>query len=236
MLDPAGMVDGIMNRILDRIPMGGDFRNQILGNDPAMQQPPVQQNDTTFQDLVRQFESVAPPAAVSALNAAIAPDGAITEQAHQTAVASHTPITDNEQLMQQINYQILLAAARHNLDPELIRAVIRVESNFRPDVVSSAGAMGLMQLMPGTAESLGVTDPFDIVQNIDGGSRYLRRMLDLFNGDVSLALAAYNAGAGAVRQHGGIPPFRETQNFVPRVQGYWERNLIEQYRNSSRFG
>ncbi len=102
------------------------------------------------------------------------------------------------------------------LDPGLIRAVIRVESNNDPLAISPKGAQGLMQLMPGTQAHLGVTDPFDPRANVEAGSLYLRRQLDAF-GTLDLALAAYNAGPGNVQRHGGIPPFRETQDFVRKV-------------------
>ena len=108
------------------------------------------------------------------------------------------------------------AAKRHNLPAQLIKAVIWAESNFDPKAVSSAGAKGLMQLMDATAKALGVEDSFDPAQNIEGGVTYLRRLLDRY-GDVSLALAAYNAGPGAVDRYGGIPPYAETQTYVRRV-------------------
>lgn len=109
------------------------------------------------------------------------------------------------------------AAQKYELAPELIKAVIKAESGFRVDAVSVAGAQGLMQLMPGTAKDLGVTNPFDIRQNIDGGARYLRQMFDLFDGDTRLALSAYNAGPGNVRKYGGDVPFLETRRYVVRV-------------------
>lgn len=109
-------------------------------------------------------------------------------------------------------------AAKHALRPELVRAVIQVESGYNARATSPKGAMGLMQLMPDTARELGVRDPYDPAQNIGGGTRYLRQLLDKYDGRVELALAAYNAGSGAVdRHHGRVPPYRETQDYVEKV-------------------
>jgi soluble lytic murein transglycosylase-like protein len=116
--------------------------------------------------------------------------------------------------------EIEAAAARHGLDPALLKGLIRQESNFDPSARSPAGASGLTQLMPGTAAALGVRDPLDPAQAIEGGAKYLRQQLDRFGGDVTKALAAYNAGPGAVARYGGVPPFAETQGYVRRVQAY----------------
>ncbi len=111
------------------------------------------------------------------------------------------------------------AAARYGVDDRLIHAVIRAESDYDPRCVSQAGAKGLMQLMPENCHDYGVSDPFDAAQNIDGGVRQLRDLMSTF-GRLDLALAAYNAGAGAVRRYGGIPPYRETQQYVSKILGW----------------
>ena len=112
---------------------------------------------------------------------------------------------------------IQAAASRHGVPASLVAAVVQVESGFNPQAVSPAGAKGLMQLMDGTARALGVTNPFDPAQNVEAGARHLKSLLDHYRGNVTLALAAYNAGSGAVDRYGGVPPYAETQAYVSRV-------------------
>lgn len=116
--------------------------------------------------------------------------------------------------------QIARSAKAFDLDEALIKAVIKVESNYDPKAVSARGAQGIMQLIPSTAREMQVSDPFNPAENIRGGSRYLRKMLDEFGGNLELALAAYNAGPGNVRRYGGVPPFAETQNYIEQVKKY----------------
>jgi len=112
-------------------------------------------------------------------------------------------------------------AKEYGIDPRLVKAVIRAESAFNPSAVSPKGAMGLMQLMPGTAMDMGVQDPYHPIQNLRGGIGYLKEMLRLFNNDHVLALAAYNAGPNAVKQYGGVPPYEETRQYIQRVLQYY---------------
>lgn len=117
------------------------------------------------------------------------------------------------------------AADTYQVDVNLLKAIAKQESNFRVDATSRSGAQGIMQLMPATAEGLGVTDAYDPYQNIMGGAKLMSKLLAQYNGDISLALAAYNAGSGNVAKYGGIPPFKETQNYVVKVQQYYQEGV-----------
>src|ERR1700732_2817348 len=146
-----------------------------------------------------------------------------TEQV--SSLVRGTPFTQ-----QEIDAAIDEAASRHNVDASLVRAVIKVESNFNPNAVSRTGAMGLMQLMPQTARQLNVVNPFDPQQNVDAGVRHLKRLMESYGGDVRLSLAAYNAGAGAVSRSAGIPRFSETRNYVKRITELYYGGTASGYR------
>jgi len=167
----------------------------------------------------------ASPAATQATAATATTATPATSFASQLAAASAAtmPTTATPSVAgDSTQYDALIqsAAARYGIDPALLKGLIRAESNFDPNAGSPAGAQGLTQLMPGTAASLGVTNVHDPAQAIEGGAKYLRAQLDAFGGDQTKALAAYNAGPGAVTRYGGVPPYAETQQYVQRVLGY----------------
>lgn len=171
-----------------------------------------------LQSLITQVETGAPAgggfsgelAAATAVSGQTAPLGIAT-----AATAGGAGVSPATPFAAEIN----AAAAKYGIDPALLAGVIKAESNFDPNAGSPAGAQGLTQLMPETAAGIGV-DPSNPVEAIEGGARILREHLDKFGGDVELALAAYNAGPGAVEQYDGIPPYSETQTYVPRVLGF----------------
>jgi Transglycosylase SLT domain len=175
-------------------------------------------------DLTSRFESLAQDfnAAMQALTAQFTspqpqPQPQPQPRALEGAAAGQATATVNP-----YDGLIRAAAQRHDLDPALLTAVARRESNFDPTAVSKAGAQGLMQLMPDTAKSLGVTNAFDPTQSVEGGAKLLRGLIDQFGGHLDLALAAYNAGPGAVQKYGGVPPYQETQAYV--------RDILADYR------
>jgi len=167
------------------------------------------------QDFASQLTAATSAALPAASVATAAPAPAATVA---TAGAAATPSA----LPPGVPYgaEITAAAQRHGIDPALLAGLVRQESNFDPTAGSPAGARGLTQLMPATAAGLGVTDVTDPQQSLEGGAKYLKQQLDAFGGDVTKALAAYNAGPGAVQRFGGVPPYAETQSYVQKVQAF----------------
>jgi soluble lytic murein transglycosylase-like protein len=136
-------------------------------------------------------------------------------------------LSTSKKTMDKIENSIDEASQKYNIDSDLIRAIIKQESNYNKNALSGAGAQGLMQIMPQTAQYLGIDDPWDISQNIDGGTKYIKEQLNTFNNNLELAVAAYNAGPGNVQKYNGIPPFEETKNYVEKVLTYYK-----QYKNN----
>jgi soluble lytic murein transglycosylase-like protein len=186
----------------------------------------IGQRVAAIQQEIAQFtgQSAATSTDFAAQLAAAQSASGSTASTTSTSSSTPTPTTLGGGSPTQYDSQITAAANRYGIDPALLKGLIRQESGFNASARSGAGAMGLTQLMPGTAASLGV-DPSDPAQAIDGGAKYLKQQLDRFGGDASKALAAYNAGPGAVAKYGGVPPYAETQNYVKSVLAF-----ADQYR------
>jgi hypothetical protein len=184
-----------------------------------------QQNRLVFWSTTEHHWKTVPHANVRAARSAAAEvDQYLDKPQSEQNSPSHHGFTQKE-----IDEAINKAAERHAVDPNLVRALVKVESNFNPNAVSRKGAMGLMQLMPQTARQMRLTNPFNPEENIDAGVRHLKDLLDSYGGDVRLSLAAYNAGAGAVARSAGIPHYAETRNYVKRITQLYGGSMGSNY-------
>jgi soluble lytic murein transglycosylase-like protein len=185
----------------------------------------AQENHLAFWSTTEHRWKTVPHANVKAAQSAAAE----VDQYLGRSAASQNSLSSSGFSQLDVSVAIDKAAARHNVDPNLVRALVKVESNFNPNAVSRKGAMGLMQLMPQTARQLNLTNPFNPEQNVDAGVRHLKQLLESYGGDVRLSLAAYNAGAGAVARSSGIPRYAETRNYVRRITELYGGNLGSGY-------
>ncbi len=201
-------------------PLGFDFRlllmqqmQTVMGLNQTFQQNNTETSFVRGNDvpLPARFENLVPSPSTMPIEQAI---GKYNQIAETQNLKKQPPTNEFNGLIQR-------AARKYDVDENVIHAIIKMESDYIPDTKSHAGAVGLMQLMPVTAREVGVTNRDDNAQNIDGGTHYFSKMLKKHNGDLRLALASYNAGPGNVRKYGGIPPFKETQNYVRKVMDYY---------------
>lgn len=227
-LNISDILDKKISEIQSRVPLKIRFRkdSEISFNDTLNNALAINSNSDTASNKgillssISTSSSKTPPAAVDK-------EGNDRSKDVQRAKVSRSNSTayipeDKNLLMDMINGSIQSASQKYGVDSNLIRAIIKQESSFNPLSLSHSGAQGLMQLMPGTADALKVNDPWDISQNIEGGTKYIKDQLANFNGDIKLALAAYNAGPYNVKKYGGVPPFNETQNYVVKVMDYYK--------------
>ncbi len=208
------------------------FVNESTESSAKPKVPTFSNTGATGRKLLAKTSGSAPSsdsAAFAAESAALPDDLGITEDLGDPSTAPESSSQNIPTVPRGRNYIAELvsdAARRHQVDADLVHAIVRVESNYNPYAVSNKGARGLMQLIPATARRFGVMDSFDPRSNLDGGIRYLKYLMGMFKGDVRLSLAAYNAGEMAVTRNGGVPPYRETQNYIRKISELYSMSTV----------
>jgi len=215
-------MQNILKRFRFRLGLGMAVAAGLYGGGPTdgpQQITRVVRADPRTGKLVRSVIVTAKPVGNRRVDEAVVEARAVSPVAPQPALSAPAPRPAGiAEAVEQIS-------ASHSLPPQLVHSVIQVESNYNPRAVSPKGALGMMQLMPATARRFGVANVFDPIENIEGGARYLKYLLDLYGGDYRLALAAYNAGEGAVEKYGSVPPYAETRNYLIQVNRQIQKSL-----------